>query len=741
MIRAAHGWPFAVLLFAWIDLHAQESDEGIDPGAGRPKVGLVLAGGGARGGAHVGVLRALEELRVPVDFIAGTSVGAIIGGFYASGMSVEEIERVIEELDWAEAFLETPPRALKSFRRKRDDDLFLVEQRPGFNDGELDLPLGLVQGQVIDKIITDQTLRAAGIEDFDDLPIPFRAVAADITTGEAVVLSAGNLSRAIRASMSIPAVLAPVEIEGRLLVDGGIAMNLPVEVAREMGADVIIAVDVTSPLTPREELASVLDITAQLTSILTLRGTQEQLQQLSDEDVLLRPEIPPGFSSASFGQMQDLFPVGYERTMGEAQALRALSVDQVTYARVSNQSAAPAADLPVVDFVRLANNSNIADAVLERRLGDIEIGEPLDVDALGRTLDELYGLQLYQNVRYELVSEGEETGVEIHLDERAWGPSYLQFGLKFGSSGDRDPLFGLSASYLGTALNDRGGEWRATVVIGDEPELAADFHQPLGRRGAYFVSPSVKVTAERTNILSNGEPIARLRQREAVLEVAGGREFGVWGELRGGLRAGSGETEVRIGDPSLVPDDHFRTGEFYTRFSIDTVDSVSFPRSGFIGSIEWTGSMTDRLSAEADYDQIRVRANYAKTWSRYTLLSSLRYDSTVNGTAPVYSLFELGGLFDLSGLDRNQLSGQHAARIGANFYRRLNDLAVLPVFAGVSLEYGDVWQNRSDISLSKARLGGSVWLGVDTPIGPVYAAYGRAEAGDGALYLSLGRLF
>ncbi len=741
MIRSVLGlWPLPCLLLTSINSLAQLGDPAISVLEPRPRIGLVLAGGSARGGAHVGVLRALEELRVPVDFIAGTSIGAIIGGFYASGMPIAEIERVIEELDWEGAFLERPPRTQKSFRRKRDDDLFLVDQRPGFNDREFDLPLGLVQGQVIDSILSDNTLRVAGIRDFDRLPIPFRAVAADIVTGEAVILDSGNLARAIRASMSIPAVLAPIELEGRLLVDGGVAMNLPVEVAREMGADVIIAVDVTSPLESREGIESVLDITSQLTSILTVRGTREQLERLTEGDVLITPDIPADFSSASFGQMQELFPIGYEAAIGVTEELSALSVSEAAYEETSTRGAM-ATDLPVVDFVRLTNNSNISDAVLERRLGDLTVGAPLDLDALGVTLDRLYGMELFQNVRYELVNEGEQTGIEIEVDERAWGPNYLQFGLEFGSSGDGDPLFGLSASYLGTALNDRGGEWRATLSLGDEPELAADFHQPLGPRGAYFLSPSLSLAAERVNVLSNDEPIARLRNREALLGIAAGRELGVWGEIRAGLRSGTGETEVRIGDPGLVPDERFRRGELFTRFAVDTVDSVTFPRSGFIGSVEWIGSMSDRLSADADYDQIRLSANYAKTWNRYTLVSTLRYDTTINGTTPIYSIFDLGGLFDLSGLDRNELTGQHAARIGGIFYRRLNDLAVLPAFAGFSLEYGGVWDDRDAIGAAGARLGGSIWVGVDSPIGPVYAAYGRAEGGQDAFYLFLGRIF
>ena len=205
----------------------------------RPKIALVLSGGGARGGAHIGVLKALQELRVPIDEIAGTSIGAVVGGFYVSGMTVQDMEQLVESLEWETAFLNSTPRKLKSFRRKRDDDLFLVDLKPGLNDGEFELPSGVVQGQVIDMVLSRETLRASKVDDFDKLALPFRAVAGDLATGEAVVLRSGSLARALRASMSIPAALTPIEIDGRLLVDGGIAMNLPVQVAQEMGADVV----------------------------------------------------------------------------------------------------------------------------------------------------------------------------------------------------------------------------------------------------------------------------------------------------------------------------------------------------------------------------------------------------------------------------------------------------------------------------------------------------------------------
>lgn len=709
---------------------------------GSPTIGLVLSGGGARGGAHIGALRALEELRVPIHYVAGTSIGAAIGGFYASGMSVAELEDFVGELDWERAFLNTTPRPLRSFRRKRDDDLFLVGQRPGLNAGEFDLPTGVVQGQVIDTIMSRVTLPVAGTDDFDELMIPFRAVAGDIATGEAVVLGEGELATAIRASMAIPAVLTPVDLDGRLLVDGGIVMNLPVEVAKSMGADVVVAVDITSPLYEREEIDSLVDITAQLTTILTRNGATPQIALLEGRDVLVTPEFQVDFSSVSFTRITETIDRGYEAVMAQRAALEPLALDERAYAAYKASLVDPRnRNLPTIDFVRINNDSIIADSVIEDRLGSVELGRTLDIESLERAIERVYGLEYYQTVRYSIVREGDQTGLELDLNSRSWGPNYLQLGLQYSSSGDANSTFGLAASYLRTAINERGGDWRATIVLGDEPAFLTSFYQPLGAAGRFFVAPSLELGSSLLNVFVGDDLIGELGLREATVELAAGREIGSWGEARAGLRRTYGETNLRIGDPVTFPETDFRRGEFFVRLSADTLDDIAFPRAGVLATAEWRGSSTSTLAADVDYDQLLIDAAYAKSWDRYTLLSTLRYDTTISGTAPFDRLYRFGGFFDLSGLNRNQLSGQHAFRIGASYYRRIGDLALFPAFAGVSIEIGNAWDARSEISIDTSLLGGSLWAGVDTPVGPVYVAYGIAEGGDDAFYVFLGRIF
>jgi len=704
------------------------------------RIGLALSGGGARGGAHVGVLRALYELRIPIDYIAGTSMGSIIGGLYASGLSEDELEEAITTTDWQAMFSEVPPRTERTFRRKRDDDLFLVKAHLGYNDGEIQLPFGLIQGQHMDLILNRFMIPVSAVRDFDRLAIPFRAIATDIVTGDAVVLGRGNLAHAIRASLSVPAIIAPIEIDGRLLVDGGIAMNLPVEVVRAMGADVIIAVDISTPLAAREEITSALDITGQLSGFLTRRGTEAQIAQLRDDDILIVPELGE-LGAGDFDRIEETILLGYEATMMAAAELRRLALDAAEYGAHREARPDPRDEtLPVIEFVRLNNHTRLADETILSRMGSLETGGPLDIAATEDAIGGAYGLQLFQNVRYEVVTDDEGTGLEITVDERSWGPNYLQVGVEYSGKLDGASIFNLAASYLRTEVNEKGGEWRSAVKLGDEPGAFSEFYQPLGARSMFFFNPRLSIESPIINLFENHERIAEFQAPQALLSLDAGREIGVWGEWRAGLLSGTGNLELRVGETTTPPDSRFRRGEFFTRFTVDTIDDVNFPREGASGSIEWRGSRTS-LGADQDYDHIILDSVIAKSWGRHTLAGSLRFQSTRSGTTPVQGLFRLGGFFNLSGYYENELSGQHVGRVLGTYYQRIGEFAGLSAYVGFTAELGNAWDARSDITLDNSVAAGSVWMGVDTPIGPVYVAYGNAEGGLGTIYLSAGKMF
>jgi NTE family protein len=720
--------------------HATQAPEASVSDTARPRIGLALSGGGARGGAHIGVLKALRDLGIPIDYVAGTSMGAVIGSLYASGLTEDEIEATAGEIDWATVLVEQQDRDDRSFHRKRDDELYLVKQRAGFNDGELELPLGFIQGQSIDLLLGKLMLPVSQIEDFDELAVPFRAVAADVVTGEAVVLDHGSLARAVRASMSLPAVFAPVEIDGRLLVDGGIAQNLPVETVRAMGADIVIAIDISTPLATREELTSVLAIAGQLTGFLTTGGTAKQIEKLQPGDVLITPELGD-ITTTGFERIAETYPIGYAATMQLAEQLRALALSPEAYQAHRDARAAPrAAAPPQIDFVRLDNESNVANSIIEARLGDIPTGVALDVEATEAAIAKVYGLQLFQNVRYSVVEEDGTKGLEIEVEEREWGPNYLQAGIEYSAAGDDDTQFGLYLSYLRTAMNSRGAEWRSTLGLGDEPSVATEWHQPYGRNAMYFSAAGFTVESPLINVYQGEQKIAQVQAPESVLNLAIGREFSNWGELRLGFDRGVGDTELVTGDPAFTTPGAFDRGGFFTQFSIDTLDNVYFPSRGGKVVASWTTSRED-LGANVEFDQVRLNAIGAKTFGNNTLFGLVRYHSTIDGTAPLQDVFRIGGFFNLSGFAKNQLTGQHTAQVLAGFHRRLGRSGTFPMYAGITLEKGNAWDDRSDMSFGNAFGAGSLWLGADTPIGPVYVAYGSAEGGRNSVYIFLGSTF
>jgi NTE family protein len=396
---------------------------------------------------------------------------------------------------------------------------------------------------------------------------------------------------------------------------------------------------------------------------------------------------------------------------------------------------------PTIEFVTIGDTAPLAASVIEARIPEIRLGEPLDLDAVETALNRVYGIVIYQNVRYALVEDGGRQGLGIEVVERSWGPGFAQLGLRYSSASDEDARFGLAISYLRTGINPPGGEWRATLQLGDEPGFVADLYQPLGQQALAFVNPALEVSSTQLNVFENEELAAELKLRSATFELGVGRELMDRGEIRGGFRVGGGDTRFRVGDPGAVPYDSFHRGELFTRASFDTLDNVSFPRTGSVATVEWRGSNESVLGADHDYDQLLLSAVHARTWGRHTVLSTLRYDATISGTTPAYSLFGMGGFRDLSGLNSREITGQHATRLGASYYRRIGDLALFPAFVGFSVEVGNVWESRDDISLEDSIWGGALWAGVDTPAGPVFLAYGSAEGGHDAFYVFLGRLF
>ncbi|MDJ0794462.1 MAG: patatin-like phospholipase family protein [Woeseiaceae bacterium] len=703
----------------------------------RPRVGLVLGGGGARGAAHIGVLKELERQRIPVDAIAGTSMGAIVGGLYATGMSATELEALVSSLDWAAALTDQPLREDLSFRRKQDEREYPIDFELGVRGTELLLPQGVIQGQTLDLLLRELTLNVSHIDDFDRLPIPFRAIASDIERGEPWVMDKGDLAAAIRASMSVPGAFAPVEIDGRLLVDGGIVGNLPVDVMQAMDVDVIIAVDVEFPLYTADELDSVLAISEQMLTILIRKETLRQIDRLGESDVLIQPELGV-FASTDFGNIVQTVQPGEAATRREAERLREISLGEDEWQAYLANRKQPVPSASHLAFVRVVHDGKLAPAVLESKL-TVEAGDPIDHDVLAHNADRLYGLQLYEKVSYSLIEEDGRTGVEYLAKTKGWGPNFLQFGVSLEDDFEGSTGFNVSSRLTRAGINRLGAEWRNDLRLGTDPKLFSEFYQPLSFDSRLFIAPHIKLRQSNINAFTDDATIARLRLSEAEGGIDFGRELGRVGELRVGVFTGVGEARVKIGDPAL-PNIDFETGGAFASLRFDTLDNTRFPREGARADLRWTLSRPG-LGADSKFDTIE--GEVLQTWSRgkNSLQFGLEYATTLESDRAVQDFFPLGGFLRLSGLERGEISGPHAALAKLVYYRRIgNSKGILdtPIYLGVSAEAGNVWQNRSDISLASMQINGSLFAGFDTFIGPVYVAAGLAEQGQSNFYLFIG---
>ena len=704
----------------------------------RPRIGLALGGGGARGAAHIGVLKELERLRIPIDAIVGTSMGAVVGGLYASGKTPDELQQLVDSLDWADAFADRSRRDGRSFRRKQDDVAFPIPLELGLRDGSLKLPMGLIHGQNLSLILREQLLQVYDVHDFDDLPTPFRAVASDIETGDAYVMSHGDIELAIRASMSASGIFSPVVVDGHTLVDGGLVGNVPVSFVRDMDVDIIIAVDVEFPLYAPEELQSALQITEQMLTILMRKETLRQLSGLHDDDILIRPELGE-YGSGNFQDISQTIAPGAAAATAIENRLQELSVSEDEYraflAARRNRPSPPAN----IDFVRVIDDGIQADSALTSRIRT-EAGDAVDASRLGNDAEHLYGLGRYEQVSYQLVQEEDAAGVEFETRAKSWGPNFLKFGISLEDDFEGSTAFNVAARLTRTAINSRDAEWRTDLRIGTDPLLITEFYQPLSRGSRYFIAPQIIFEQFNLNAFSGDSSFARYRIGEVEAGLDFGRELGRWGEVRLGVFRGSGNARLKVGDPQL-PNFDFNAGGARARFALDTFDDALFPKSGTQFNVEWLMSRSG-IGADSDFDTVDSMIDTAWSWKQNTLRFGLEYATTIRSDNLIQNFFPLGGFLRLSGLERGEISGPHAGLARIIYYRELGEtgggLLDFPFYLGGSVEAGNVWQSRSDISLDSLLLNGSVFAGLDTYIGPLFLAAGFSENGDSSFYLFLG---
>lgn len=709
-------------------------------GAQRPKVCLVLSGGGARGAAHVGVIKELQRQRIPVDCVVGTSMGSIVGASYAAGATVEEMEAILHRLNTRLLFTDNPPREERAVRLKRDDATNLQSPEVGVNRGSIQLPRGIVSGIQLEAVLRELS-KVRGYRNFDHLPIPYRAVATDLVTGKAVVLKEGELSVAMRASMSVPGAIQPVRLGNTQLVDGGLTNNLPVDVARAMGADIVIAVNLGTPLLRPDQLNSILGVTGQMISILTEQNVQASLASLKATDILILPHLDD-FSAADFDNLPAAVPTGAAATRAVADLLAPLALPPEAYARWDQRrTSAPPAPQVAVDEIRFRNLERV-DPQVARSVMATREGKPIEQPVLDRDMQRLYGTGDFEHVSYSILEEPGKRILSVDAVEKSWGPNYLRLGLGLTTDFKGDAFFNLLGNYRMTWLNSLGAELRFDAQMGRTSRFMTEFYQPLQRGGpGLFVAPRVWVERNTTDIFQGDQRIATFDGRNSGVELAVGANFTRYGEIRLGLESLRNRATLDTGPPVFAPSRSDPDATSVTlRALVDQLDNVDFPRGGYAASLDYKGARTG-LGGDVRFDRIEGAGSYVHSFGDHTLQYSFKVGRRLGGDAlPPSQMFQWGGFLQQSGLPTGALIGEELGFARLVYYNRISRGSLLDgAYAGFSLEAG-----RMDKSLLPGNnLGtlysGSLLIGVDTPIGPLYFAYGRADKGYDSFYLFLGR--
>lgn len=748
MENIARGTPFRSLTPAlgavWLCIltmamstHVQAGDSPI----GQPKTCLVLGGGGARGAAHIGVLKILEREHITVDCVVGTSMGAIVGGLYASGYSADEIEKVLEGIHWNDVFHDDPARAERPIRRKDDELHFVGGLEVGLQKGRIALPQGFVQGQQLMLVLRRLFESSWNAASFDELPIQYRSIAADIVSGEKVVFSHGDLATAVRASMSVPGAFAPIRVDGRLLVDGGMVDNVPIDEARKLGAERLIVVAVGSGLLKEDGLTSPFAVANQMLTALIQHRSREQIATLGPQDVFIEPELGD-FSATHFDRAAEAVRIGTAAAEKSVHELRRFSSDETRYASWKETHRRSGNAAPRVEFVR-AGESKGDDRYIGRRFQD-QIGKPFDPTAFEKNVAVMYGEGRHESIAWRLTEENSRAGVDIDAVEKSWGPDFLRFGLELGDNFDGRSAYQALVQARFTSMNQHGGEGLARLQLGRVLEARTEFYQPWGWRRQFSLAPYLQYRA--LNVPLRADPadetyFAEIHRTELVggLEVAW-NPSGQW-RLSTGVETGRERAGIEIGAPG-VPEFRSDVGLVRGRLEYDSLDSVSYPTRGARFDLS-TELYTDALGADESADVTRMAFDAAFGGRRDHLLLGLQLAYSHGGENTIGASSKLGGLANFSGYLADEVVANQLGLARLIYYRRLTSeskLFGLPVFAGGSLELGGAWNTVNEVESDDLIMAGSVFGGIDTIIGPIFLGYGRAENGVDSFYLRFGPL-
>ena len=681
-----------------------------------------------------------------IDAIAGTSMGAIVGGLYASGMSADQLETELARIDWDALFATRVARPFLSQRRKEEDFEIATGLEFGVHDGQLSAPQGALSSRGLELLLRRLTLPVRHVEDFDRLPIPFRAVATDMENGKPLILSHGDLAVALRSSMSVPGVFAPTEVDGHILGDGGLVDNVPVDVMRAMGVDLVIVVNVGTPLSGRESLSSVLGLTEQMIAILTEQNVERSLATLTPRDLLLNPDLGK-LTSGDFGRAPELIRLGADYARSQAARLAAYAAPAADHARWLAQHVQPpmeATPLAAVQFEgSLQTNPGRFEAKLQSQAGELFDTRKAEADArrLAASGD-------YTRADYRLITGPNGESLMFDLQDKPWGPNYLRAGLDLHADFSGHSGFDVKLSHNHHWLTENGTEWRNFIQIGERPAIFSELYHPLQRNiddsSDWFAAAYASGDRQhRSAYDGDGVEVAQFLRSTGQFGIDVGLPFGRLGELRAGflhLTTSTTPTLLSAAWTGPTAAQIWQEDGLRVRGVVDQLDYVNFPTSGY--RLDGEAVVGRRRLRDSEHmARVSVQGTLVDTFGRNTFELHGALKMSDEKAQLVVDQFTLGGFQQLSGYRPDQLSGNAVLFGRLNWYTRLTDTPVFArgFFLGASLEAGNAWNQRAQLGLANLRGGGSVYLGADTGIGPMYLGITYAPRGELGVALFIGR--
>jgi NTE family protein len=707
--------------------------------ARRKTVGLALSGGAALGLAEIGVIQWMEENHIPVDRVAGTSMGSIIGAMYAAGMSPAEIVDFAEKIDWDRAFLPEPTYSDLSYRRKQDRRDFQMKTPLGLKHG-LSGPNGFNAGQGVGLLLDRIAFSESNVASFDDLPIPFRCVATDMLSGEGVVLHDGPLALAVRASMAIPGVFTPVEMNGRVLADGGMVQNVPVETARDMGADTVIAIQLRTPPGSRAQLETIAGVLSRAVDVMI---TQNEHRSLEQAQAVVSIDTT-GFSLDDYSRVKELIQHGYKTAEAQSAALLPYAIHdeeewrQYLAAREARKRPSP----KKIAAVEVTGADADTDRRLQKRIAKAVDG-PLNLTQLDTQLTRIAGEGQFDRLGYEGFTQNGVPELRVTTHEKSYGPPFVDLAVNVDGSGVA--AFGFAAGARVTFMDfaDRGGEWRNDILFGSSNLAATEFYQPLaGSR--FFVAPFAFVSKVSRNSFNGLTRVAVFGDERGGGGLDLGYNSGRRSEFRFGYENFDGRLSPLIGSQGL-PIVSGNTGEFRARYVWDGQDDPAVPGAGT--RIVATASRVIQSPGLAHpISQIEVQtSNFIPISDKSSLFVLASGGTTFNGSAGPFQVFALGGPFHLGAYLPQNFLGNHYAYSSFGFRR---ELYRLPQFVGNKIYWGGWYEAGTAFGTAANNPGpivvrGTFNLGVisETILGPIALAGSVSPTGQSRVNFSIGRLF